>query len=95
MRYVVWAGGLLAFAFLLGGCDQDNRSTEQKLYSPAPDFDTRHVTPCPKCGAPQKPCRINSVKSYYRCSGQPPRFPWHKEKQWSHTISHDKASVEQ
>lgn len=96
MRRALWASGLLACALLVGGCkDEDGRNTEEKMFSPAPDFATRHVMPCPKCGAPQKPCRITSVKSHYRCSGQPPKFPYHQERLWSHRISHDKKSVEQ
>jgi len=96
MKRALLAGGLLAFAFVLGGCDaEDTRSTEEKLYAPTPDFATRYVVACPKCGAPQRPYRVNGEKSYYRCSGQPPKFRYHKEKLWTHDISHDKKSVEQ
>ena len=50
---------------------------------------------CPKCGAPQKPFRINAVKSFYRCTGQPPRFPYHYEKRWERKLSDEKDNAEQ
>ena len=88
--------GLLALAFTLGGCsDKDDRDTDEKLYSPPPEFATRHVMACPKCGAPQRPYCINGVKSFYRCTGQPPKFPIHAQEEWVHAISHDKDSAEQ
>jgi hypothetical protein len=96
MKRALCASGLLALALLLGGCeDTDNRSTEELLYAPAPDFATRNVMACPKCGAPQKPWRINGDKSFYRCTGQPPKFRSHPEVTWAHRLSHDKHSPEQ
>ena len=73
----------------LAGCD--NRSTAEKLYNPSPDYTTRQIMACPKCGAPQKPYRINGTKEYYECSGMPPRFPYHPRYEWSHTIETDKG----
>ncbi|MCY3020431.1 MAG: hypothetical protein NTW87_15535 [Planctomycetota bacterium] len=95
MKQALLASGLLAFAFLLGGCTDDDRTTDEKLHSPPPEFTTRYTMACPKCGAPQKPFRINAVKSFYRCTGQPPRFPYHQEKRWEHKICDEKDSVEQ
>jgi len=96
MKRALWAGGLLALAFVLGGCeDKDDRKTDEKLYAPAPEFATRNMMVCPKCGAPQRPYRINGVKSFYRCTGQPPRFASHPEETWVHAISRDKDSTEQ
>ena len=88
--------GLLALALVLDGCsDKDDRGTDGKLYAPAPEFATRSVMACSKCGAPQKPYRINGAKSFYRCTGQPPKFAFHPEEKWVHAISHDKDSTEQ
>jgi hypothetical protein len=96
MKRALWAGGLLALAFALGGCDDsDDRNTGQKLNAPVPDVTTRNVMACPKCGAPTKAYRVNGIKSYYRCTGQPPKFQYHPERTWSHCISHDKDSTEQ
>ena len=95
MKQALLASGLLALALLLGGCTNDDRNTDEKLHSPPPEFATRYVMACPKCGAPQKAYRVNAVKSFYRCSGQPPRFVYHPEKKWEHKISFDKDSTEQ
>src|SRR5687768_16850806 len=81
---------VLGACLMLTGCDEDQRNTEEKLSAPSPDYATRYTMACPKCGAPQKPFRISQLKSYYKCTGQPPKFPYHDEKQWSHRISdHD------
>ena len=81
----------LGFAGLLGmaGCEQDRRNTEAKLNTPAPDFGSRFVTACPECGAPQRPYRVTGTKSFYRCSGQPPKFKYHSEDKWSHAIDRE------
>jgi hypothetical protein len=91
------AGGLVALAFVLGGCDSDDehRTTQEVQYGPTPDFNTRFVMPCPKCAAPQRPFRITAHKSYYRCTGVPPKFPPHHEKRWDHEVSHHVRSLEQ
>jgi hypothetical protein len=94
MRRALLACGLLAFALVPIGCDND-RHTDEILYAPPAEYATRYVMACPRCGAPTKPFRINATKSYYRCSGQPPKFTSHKEKLWSHVVSHDKDSTEQ
>ena len=79
-------------AFMLSGCDEDHRHTDEKLDSPAPNFNSRQIMACPKCGAPTSPFRISQLKSYYHCSGQPPKFPYHEERAWEHTIQVGKAS---
>lgn len=94
MKRALLAASVMAFTLVLGGCKEDSRGTDEKLTAPAPDFNTRNVMACPRCGAPQKPFRISGVKSYYRCSGQPPKFAYHDEKKWNHTISNDKDSTE-
>ncbi|MGD0091368.1 MAG: hypothetical protein ABSE73_15735 [Planctomycetota bacterium] len=95
MKRTLWASGLLALAFVLGGCDDsDERSTGQKVNAPAPDVTTRYVMACPKCGAPTKPYRVNGIKSYYRCTGQPPKFLSHPEQTWSHSINRAQDSAE-
>ena len=78
----------LSVAGLLGmtGCAEDQRNTDEKLNRPALDFSSRHVMPCPDCGAIQRPYRITDLRSYYRCSGQPPKFKYHSEIQWTHAI---------
>ena len=96
MKRALRAGALLAFAFVLwaaGGCD--DRTTEEKQFSPPPEYDTRYVMICPECGAPQRPFRINALKSYYRCTGIPPKFPFHKERRWQHDVIKDKKNPEQ
>ena len=79
---------LTAPLLALYGCHEpgDTRSTEEKQQAPAPDLKTRLYMACPKCGAPQRPYRITEIKDYYRCSGAPPKFPYHKEHLWQHTI---------
>jgi ssDNA-binding Zn-finger/Zn-ribbon topoisomerase 1 len=96
MKRALWASGLLGLALVLGGCsDKDDRGTEEKLYAPAPEFATRNVMACSKCGAPQRPYRINGDKSFYRCTGQPPKFFAHPEEKWTHKINRSKDSTEQ
>lgn len=84
MKRVFQAFALLTLALVLGGCNEDQRSGEEKANAPAPDFTSRRVMACPKCGAPQRPFRIDAIKSYYKCEGLPPKFPWHEEKRWIH-----------
>ena len=80
---------------LAGGCNQreDKRTTDQKMYAPIPDIKTRLYFACPKCGCPQRPYRITEIKSYYRCSGNPPKFPYHKEHLWQHTLEQDECKA--
>ncbi|HYG76892.1 MAG TPA: hypothetical protein VEK08_17945 [Planctomycetota bacterium] len=84
MKRFFQAAAWVAMVVVLNGCNEDQRNTEEKLNAPAPDFSTRPVMACPKCGAPQRPFRIDAIKSYYRCTGQPPKFPFHNEKTWIH-----------
>src|SRR5260221_7360507 len=79
---------LTLMLIVMGGCNEreDKRNTEEKQIAPQPDFKTRLYMACPKCGAPQRPYRINELKSYYRCSGAPPKFPYHTEYKWQHTM---------
>ena len=87
MKQFLLAVGFGASLFLLVGCnDEDNRGTKKILESPAPDFASRLVMTCPKCGAPQRPFRINTIKSYYKCSGLPPKFAYHPEERWDHSL---------
>ena len=79
--------------FFLAGCDM--RNTQEKLHTPNPDFATRYMMACPECGAPQKAYRITALKSYYRCSGLPPKFNYHTERLWDHTIADHNPQVEQ
>jgi hypothetical protein len=76
-------------ALVLSGCKEpeDPRHTEEKIDSPKPDFKTRFVMACPKCGAPQRPYMVNDLKSFYRCSGLPPKFRYHEEYKYEHTIN--------
>ena len=83
MKRALWASGLLALAFLLGGC-LCTRSPQEKLTRRPRTSIPAQMMACPKCGAPQKPYRVNACKSYYRCSGQPPKFLYHPECSWSH-----------
>jgi len=66
----------------------DHRGMEQKLYGAPPTYDTRYVMSCPKCGAPQRPYRVSDIRSFYRCEGTPPRFPYHQMYEWDHKIDH-------
>ncbi len=84
MKRFLQASALLALVFTLGGCVEDHRDTDEKMNAPAPDFANRRVMACPKCGAPQRPFRVDAIKSYYKCEGLPPKFPYHEEKRWSH-----------
>ena len=79
--------------FFLAGCD--TRNTHEKLTSPTPEFITRYTMACPECGAPQKPYRITELKSYYRCAGLPPKFPYHDEHKWEHTLAENDSAAEQ
>jgi len=82
----------LAATLCLTGCDEDNRNTDEKINAPSPDFTSRDVMACPKCGAPTAPYRISTIKSWYHCSGQPPRFAYHETREWQHTIKTQKES---
>ncbi len=80
---------LLAAVFLvLSGCNQreDKRTTDEKGFAPAPDLKTRYYFACPKCGCPQRPYRMTEVRSYYKCSGNPPKFAYHPEHTWQHAV---------
>jgi hypothetical protein len=78
--------GLAMAALLLSGCDEDHRKPDEKLTSPSPDFNSRPVMACPKCGSPTSPFRISRLKAFYRCTGQPPRYPYHDERRWEHSV---------
>jgi hypothetical protein len=80
--------GLSVMGLTLAGCNQreDKRTTDEKLDAPQPDFKTRLYMACPKCGCPQRPYRITEIRNYYRCSGNPPKFPYHSEHQWQHAV---------
>jgi hypothetical protein len=93
MKQAIFAGVLLAFVLVLGGCDEDQRNTEEKMSAERLDYTSRVVMPCPKCGAPQRPYRISNIKSYYKCSGALPKFPWHEQKKWDHRF-HDEKEKE-
>jgi hypothetical protein len=88
MKKSIFASALLAMMFVLGGCDEDQRNTEEKQAAEPLDYNSRVVMACPKCGAPQRPYRITTIKSYYKCTGIPPKFVWHEEKKWDHRF-HD------
>mgnify|MGYP001610445928 CR=1 FL=1 len=88
MKRALFACAVLAFAFMLGGCDDDQRRGEEKEITPDPDYASRQVMRCPKCGAPQRPYRTSQIKSYYKCSGLAPKFKFHNEYKWSHR-AHD------
>jgi len=79
----------LSATLLLTGCDEDKRNMEEKLTTPNPDYSTRLVMSCPKCGAPQRPHRISQTKSYYKCTGLPPKFQYHSEKEWSRRVDRE------
>jgi hypothetical protein len=90
MKRTLMAIALALPFFLLTGCDEDQRKPEEKEHAPKPELSTRYTMSCPKCGAPQRPYRITALKSYYKCEGKPPKFPYHKTKEWTHRISdHD------
>ena len=82
---------LAAMLLMLGGCNQreDKRTTDEKEYAPKPDLKSRLYFACPKCGCPQRPYRMTEVRSYYRCSGNPPKFAYHPEHQWEHAVEQD------
>ena len=78
--------GLAITALMLSGCDEDHRKPNEKVIAPDPDFNSRNIMACPKCGAATAPYRISALKSYYRCSGQPPKYPYHEERKWEHAV---------
>ncbi|HLX59695.1 MAG TPA: hypothetical protein VKX17_00300 [Planctomycetota bacterium] len=85
---------LLAMVWVIaGGCNEreDKRTTDEKLYAPAPDIKTRLYMACPLCGCPQRPYRITEIKSYYHCQGNPPKFPYHTIREWQHTLERDEC----
>ena len=84
----VFLGLAAVAALMLSGCDEDHRKVDEKIVAPNPDFSTRYVMACPKCGAPTSPYRISALKSYYRCTSQPPKYPYHEERDWQNTIRH-------
>src|SRR5436190_11145083 len=92
MSRFVWrsmmCSAVVMFWLIAGGCNErvDDRSTDEKMYAPVPDINTRLYMACPKCGCPQRPYRITEVRSYYRCSGNPPKFAYHTEREWQHAI---------
>ena len=89
-RELLAKAGLGIFAALaLTGCDEDNRQPEEKLHAPHPDFNSRQVMPCPKCGNPTAPYRISEIKSWYKCAGNPPKFAYHETREWTHTLKFD------
>ncbi|HEY3321426.1 MAG TPA: hypothetical protein VGP72_13220 [Planctomycetota bacterium] len=92
MKTSLAAGFLLALCFACCGCNErdDKRTSEEKLNTPALNLESRPVMACPECGAPQRPYRINATKSYYRCTGAPPKFVHHDEKTWSHKVKDDR-----
>jgi len=94
MKRALLAGSVMAFTLAFSGCDEDQRRTEQKINAPAPEYATRYIMACPKCGAPQSPFRINVLKSYYTCNGLAPKFPYHPTKEWSHRITDHNPQVE-
>jgi hypothetical protein len=94
MRYALLVVGLLFPLFAASGCKEDHRSREEKQFAPSPEFSTRYTMQCYKCKAPQKPYRIDAIKSYYKCSGLPPKFPYHEEAKWTHRISDHEPQVE-
>jgi hypothetical protein len=91
MSRILWRSAMLlcVVALAVSGCNEreDTRSTEEKMDAPRPDFKTRLYMACPKCGCPQRPYRITEIKDYYRCSGNPPKFPYHTEHLWQHTVN--------
>jgi len=94
-REMIAKSGLGLFAALaMAGCNEDNRETQEKLDSPRPDFNTRQVMACPKCGNPTAPYRISNIKSFYKCSGNPPKFATHDTREWTHTLKHDDETTE-
>lgn len=70
----------------LTGCEEDKRTVEEKASAPAPEFATRYIMHCPKCGNPVAPYSINNTKSFYKCSGNPPKHAYHAEKTWSRRL---------
>jgi hypothetical protein len=93
IKRTLMAVALILPVLFLSGCDDDQRSREEKEEAPKPELSTRYVMQCPKCGASQRPYRLTHTKSYYKCEGKPPKFPYHEKKEWSHRIK-DQKDVE-
>ena len=74
--------------------ESKEEAKEEAAETSSPDYTTRHVMACPKCGAPMKPYRINAKESFYRCSGLPPKYPYHEEEKWSHKIETKESEAE-
>lgn len=91
-RFLLVLGFSVSLCSLVGCDDKTVENSEEKIHSPRQDYTSRVVMACPKCGAPQKAYRINAGKSYYRCSGMPPKFPYHSEELWSHGIDPKETS---
>jgi len=84
MKRFFKAALVLSLVVVLYGCNEDQRTGEKIRRAPLPEFVNRVTMECPKCGAPQRPYRIDEIKSYYRCTGLAPKFPYHSEKTWIH-----------
>jgi hypothetical protein len=93
-RCLVFLGLAVPLVFAMSGCVEDHRSREEKQFAPSPEYASRYTMQCYKCKAPQKPYRIDAIKSYYKCSGHPPKFPYHEEVQWTHRISDHDPQIE-
>ena len=56
MSRFVWrsmmCSAVVMFWLIAGGCNErvDDRSTDEKMYAPVPDINTRLYMACPKCG---------------------------------------------
>ena len=74
--------------------ESEKESAEESTEASSPDYATRHVMACPKCGAPMSPYRINAKKSFYRCTGLPPKYPYHEEEKWSHKLETKESEAE-
>ena len=87
----VFVASVTALLLVLSGCNQreDKRTGEEKEYAAAPDLKTRYYMACPKCGCPQRPYRITEIRSYYQCSGNPPKFAYHPTHEWQHAVEQD------
>jgi hypothetical protein len=70
----------------LAGCEEDKRTVEEKTQAAPPEYATRYVMHCPKCGSPTAPHSINNTKSFYKCTGNPPKHAYHAEKTWSRRL---------
>jgi len=79
-------GLAMALVLVLTGCEEDKRTLEEKASAPNPEFASRNVMHCPKCGSPTTAYSINGYKSFYKCSGPAPKFTPHSEKRWSRRL---------